>query len=109
VLKEEDKRMLEVFHYGAIIRILGISRQRVCEEKITNSAVRTKFLNMPTMINIAKRRVLKYIGKVVREEKEKALRKSFLTAYCHSPRHVGGGATKITQRSFHGMCENYST
>jgi hypothetical protein len=90
-LKEKDKRMLEgVFHHGAIRRILGINRQRVRDEKITNSAVRKKFLNMPIMMNIVKRRVMKYIGKVFREEKEKALHKSFLTAYCHSPRHVGG-------------------
>jgi hypothetical protein len=52
--------------------------------------VRKKFLNMPTLMNIVKRRILKYIGKVVREEKEKSLHKSFLTAYCHSPMHVGG-------------------
>jgi hypothetical protein len=30
-LKEEEKRMLEVFHHGAIRRILGISRQRVLD------------------------------------------------------------------------------
>jgi ribosomal 50S subunit-associated protein YjgA (DUF615 family) len=42
------------------------------------------------MMNLVKRRDLQYIGKVVREEKETALHKSFLTAYCHSPRHVGG-------------------
>jgi hypothetical protein len=62
----------------------------VLDEKITNSAVTKKFLNMPTMMKIVKRKVRKYIGKVVREEKAKALHKSFLTAYCHSPRHVGG-------------------
>jgi hypothetical protein len=89
-LKEEEKRMLEVFYHGAIRRILGISRQRVRDEKTTNFAVSNKFLNVPTMMNIVKRRTLKYIGKVVREEKEKALHTSFLTAYCHSPRYVGG-------------------
>jgi hypothetical protein len=90
-LKEEEKRMLEVFHHGAIRRILGISRQRGLDEKITNSAVRKKCVNMPNMMNIVKRRVLKYnIGKVVREEKEEALHKSFLAAYYHSPRRVGG-------------------
>jgi hypothetical protein len=35
--------MLEVFHHGAIRRILGISKQRVRDEKITNSAVKKKF------------------------------------------------------------------
>jgi hypothetical protein len=70
-LKEEEKRMLELFHHGVIRRILWISRQRVRDEKITNSAVRKKFLNIPTMMNIVKIRVLKYICKVVREEKEK--------------------------------------
>jgi hypothetical protein len=89
-LEEEEKRMLEVFHHGAIRRILRISRQRVRDEKNTNSAVRKKFMNIPKMMNIVKRRVLKYIGKVVREKKEEALHTSFLTTYCHSPRHVGG-------------------
>jgi hypothetical protein len=88
-LKQEEKRMLEVFHHGAIRRFLGISRRRVRDDKITNSASRKKFLNMPTMMNIVKRRVMKYIGKLVREEKEKELNKAFLTAYCHSTRHVG--------------------
>jgi hypothetical protein len=63
-----------------------------CEiEKITNSVAKKKFLNMPTMMNIVKRRVLKYIGKVVREEKEKAPHKSFLTAFCaiHPGRYRG--------------------
>jgi hypothetical protein len=68
VLKEEDKIMLEVFHDGAIIRILGISRQRVRDEKNTNSAVIKKFLNITTMLNVVKSRALKYIGKLVREE-----------------------------------------
>jgi hypothetical protein len=89
-LKEEESRMLEVSHHGAIRRILGISRQRVRDEKITNSPVRKKFMNIPKMMNTVKRRVLSYIGKVVREEKEESLHKSFLNAYCHSPRHVGG-------------------
>jgi hypothetical protein len=89
-LKEEEKRMLEVFHHGAIRRIIGISRQRVRDKKITNSAGRKKFLNIPTMMNIVKRRVLKYIRKLVMEEKEKALHKSLLIAYCHSHRHVEG-------------------
>jgi hypothetical protein len=69
-VKEEEKRMLEVFHHGAIIIILGISRQRVRDENITKSAARNEFLSMPIMMNIVKRRVLKYIGKVVREEKQ---------------------------------------
>jgi hypothetical protein len=34
--------MLEVFHHGAIRRFLVISRQRVRDENITNSAVRKK-------------------------------------------------------------------
>jgi alpha-galactosidase/6-phospho-beta-glucosidase family protein len=89
-LKDEEKRMLEVFHHGAIIRIIGISRQIVHDERITNSAARKKFLNIPTRMNLAKRRVLKNIGKVVREEKETELHKYVLTTYCYSPMHVGG-------------------
>jgi hypothetical protein len=46
---------------GAIRRILRVSRQRVRDEKNANSAVRKKFMNMPTMMNIVKRRILKYI------------------------------------------------
>jgi ribosomal 50S subunit-associated protein YjgA (DUF615 family) len=71
--------LLEIFHNEAIRRILGIGRQRVPNEKITNSAVRKKFMNIPKMMNIVKRRVLKYIGKVFREEKEEELHKYFLT------------------------------
>jgi hypothetical protein len=70
-LKEEEKRMLELFHHGAIRRILGTGRQRVGDEKITNSASRKKFLNMPTMMNIVKRRVLRYIGKVRSQGRER--------------------------------------
>jgi hypothetical protein len=58
VLKEEEKRMLEVFHHGAIRRILGNSRQRVSDEKITREK---DVFNIQTMINIVMRRVLKYI------------------------------------------------
>jgi hypothetical protein len=68
-LKEEEKIMLEVFHHRAIIKFLRTSRQRLCDEKITNSAVRKIFLNIPTMLNIVNRRVVKYIGKVIRDEK----------------------------------------
>jgi hypothetical protein len=75
--------MLEVFHHGAIRRILGIIRHIVSDEKISNSAAMKKFLIMPTMKNIVERRVPKYIGKVVREEKEKSLHKYLLTVYCH--------------------------
>jgi hypothetical protein len=82
-LKEEEKRMLEVFHHGAIRRTLGISRQIVRDKKITSSAGRKMFMYIPKMMNIVKIRVLKYIGKVVREEKEEAKHKSFLTANCH--------------------------
>jgi hypothetical protein len=53
--------MLELFHHGSIRRILGIIRQIVRAERITNSAVRKNFFNMPTMMNLVKRRVLKYI------------------------------------------------
>jgi hypothetical protein len=60
-VEEETHRTLEVFHHGEIRRIIGIIRQRVRDEKITNSAVRKKFLNMPTIMNIVKRRVMKYI------------------------------------------------
>jgi hypothetical protein len=73
--------MLEVFHHGVIRRFFGINRERVCDGQITNSAPRKKFMNMPKMINIVRR---------VREDKEEALQKSFLTAYCHSPTHLGG-------------------
>jgi hypothetical protein len=55
-----------------------IKNQKLCSEKEV-------VLNTPAMMNIVKRRVLKYIGNVIREEKEKSLHKSFLTANCHSP------------------------
>jgi hypothetical protein len=76
-LKEEHKMMSEIFHHGAILRILWISRQIVRDKRITNSAVRTKFLHLPTMMNLVKRRALKYIGNVVREEKETSLHRFF--------------------------------
>jgi hypothetical protein len=40
--------------------IIGISRQRVRDERITNLEVRRRFLNMPTLTYLVKRRVLKY-------------------------------------------------
>jgi hypothetical protein len=42
-LKEEEMRMLEAFHDGAIRRIVGISRQIVHDERLTKSAVRKFF------------------------------------------------------------------
>jgi hypothetical protein len=89
-LKEEENIILDLLHHGAIRRVLGVSRQKVRDERITNSAVRNKFLNMPTMMNLVKRRLLKYIGKVAREDKERSLYKSFITPYLQSPMHVGG-------------------
>jgi hypothetical protein len=89
-LKEEEKRMLEVFHHGATRRIIGIIRQIIRADIITNSAARKKFLDMTTMVNLVQKRVLKYIGNVVREEKEIALHTYFLIAYCHSTMHIGG-------------------
>jgi hypothetical protein len=66
--------MLEAFHHGAILRIIRISRQIVRDERITNSAVGKKFLGMPTILNIVKKKVLKYIGKVVEQwQKQKIL------------------------------------
>jgi hypothetical protein len=49
VLKEEEKRMLEVFHQRVIRRILRMSRQRIREERIPKS----------TMMNLVNGGVLK--------------------------------------------------
>jgi hypothetical protein len=75
--------MLESFHHEVIMRILGITMQMAHDEKITNLQVRHRFLKIPKIINFVKRRVIRYTGKVVREEKEKALHKYFMAVYCH--------------------------
>jgi hypothetical protein len=82
--------MLEVFHHRSVRRILRIIRQIVGDEKNTNYAVRKNFMSMPKMMNIVKKRVQKYIGKLVRKEKEEPPHTPFLTVYCHSPIHVWG-------------------
>jgi hypothetical protein len=51
-LKEEENRLLEVFHHGAIISILGIRRHSVCDEGITNLEARRRFLNTTTLMNL---------------------------------------------------------
>jgi hypothetical protein len=85
--------MLEIFHHRETRKNIGISRQIVRDKRFRNSAARKTFFSIPNMMDLVKRRVLKYIGKVVREKKETDLHKSFLTDYCDSPRHVGKNHT----------------
>jgi hypothetical protein len=70
--------------------ILGISMQKVREERIINEEIRKRFFNIPLLTDYAKIRTLKYISKTMGGKDEAALQKQCITAYCHSPNCMGG-------------------
>jgi hypothetical protein len=78
-LKEREKKKLEAFHHSAIRRILGISMRRVYEERITDKTVRSKFVGVPKISSFILQCYLQYIAKTVRNPRESALQKRFLS------------------------------
>jgi len=68
-LTQRNLKHLSSFHHKAIKRILSLKWERVKEEKITNEEVRRRFNNIPNIETYIIRRTSRYIGKVIRSEK----------------------------------------
>jgi len=58
--------LCEGFHHKAIHRILGISMQRVMDERIRNEKVRKKFGGIASFTEIWQLRQLLFLGRIVR-------------------------------------------
>ena len=80
---------LEVFLHRSIRRIMGITMTNVREEKITNSASRRRFYNIPTAEQQIAKRQLTFIGKIARNS-DCQLPTKLLTAWCNHPQPKGG-------------------
>ena len=59
-------KKLEVFYMRYLRRILKIRWDNVREQRIRNSHVRKKFLNIETIENIISKRILIFIGEIIR-------------------------------------------
>ena len=57
---------LEVFLHRGIRRILKIRTSKVIKQQITNTSIREKFYNIPTIKNQIALRQLTYLGKIFR-------------------------------------------
>ena len=65
-IQEAMMGKLEVFLYRNIRKILKINITRVIDERITNTSIRERFFDIPTIRNQIVQRQLIFIGKVVR-------------------------------------------
>ena len=81
-------RRLNGFHHKAIKRILGLRWECVKEERIMNEEVRYHFNNIPNIESFIIRRTHRYIGKIMRSEKNNIPWKP-LGAWIHCPRKTG--------------------
>ena len=95
-LTEPNLKHLSSFHHKAIKRILSLKWERVKEEKITNEEVRRRFNNIPNIETYIIRRTSRYIGKVIRSEKNNIPWK-LLGAWIFAPRKIGRP---------HNLCNN---
>jgi hypothetical protein len=105
-LKEEEKRMLEVFHHGGIREILGISRQtetknhKLCsEEEVFEHTKNDEYSE-------EKGPEINWKGNQGREIK---ITTQIFPDCLLSLAQACRGETKITQRSVHRMCEKLKT
>ena len=87
-MTEQNQKCLSSFHHKAIKRILGLKWERVKEEKIMNEEVRRQFNNIPNIETYIIRRTSRYIGKVIRSEKNNIPWK-LLGAWIFAPRKIG--------------------
>ena len=69
-------------------RILKITTAQVIEERITNTPLRMRFFNIPSIRNQIAKRQLTFIGKVVRNDEDQ-IPTQLLTAWCEHPRKRG--------------------
>ena len=79
---------LEVFQHIWIRRILKIRMSEVIEQHITNTSIREKLYNIPTIKKQITPRQLTYLGKIVRQE-ESHIPTGLLTVWCNHQRKSG--------------------
>ena len=83
-----DLESLDVFHHKTIRKILGINMLQVKDERITNEKLRMRFNNIKSLSEIWRYRVLKFIGRVARQNPS-ALPRKFLSASIDNKIAVG--------------------
>ena len=69
--KAQDIKKLEAFHHKSMRRILHINMQRVKDERIKNSEIRKQFNNIDTIEDTIIKRQLQFVGKIMRQGKDK--------------------------------------
>ena len=79
---------IEVFLHRRIRRILKIRMSEVIEQHITNTSIRDKFYNIPTIKKQIALRQLTYLGKIFRRE-ESHIPTRLLTVWCDHQRKSG--------------------
>ena len=79
---------LEVFLHRGIRRILKIRMSEVIKQHITNTSIREKFYNIPTIKKQIALRQLTYLGKIFRRE-ESHIPTRLLTVWCDHQRKSG--------------------
>jgi hypothetical protein len=80
---------LKNFYHKNIRRILNINMHEVQSYKITNLQVRKMFCKAPCIIDIATKRQLLWIGKIVRMDPTTNLPRKLLVAWINKSRKIG--------------------
>ena len=75
-----DLSMLDAFHHKAIRRILKIKMSEVKSEKINNLNLRKRFGNVKALSETWRHRLLKFVGRTIRQEKH-SLSRLFLSVH----------------------------
>ena len=86
-LTEDLKRELRTFHHRSLRRILNINMFEVEEQRIRNADVRNR-ADVPDILVFARRRQLRWIGKLARMPSQRLPRR-LLTAWVQNPRKRG--------------------
>ena len=87
-MTERNLKHLSSFHHKAIKRLLGLKWEKVKEKKNANELVRHCFNNIPNIETYIIRRTSRYMGKVIRSEKNNIPWK-LLGAWIFTPRKIG--------------------
>ena len=75
-----DLKLLDVFYHKAIRRILRIRMLQIKDERISNSKLRAKILVGKSLSEIWRFRLLKFIGRTVRQDVN-SMSRACLTLY----------------------------
>jgi hypothetical protein len=87
-MTEQAKRRLSAFHHTSLRSILGFNMHHVEKHHIKNETIRKWMCNAPDIIDVAHRRQLQWIGKVVRMDESRAPPR-LMMAWTTNPRKPG--------------------